>query len=50
MGHSEYTNCPSNKKYWDFSFDEMAKYDIEANVLHVKRVTGKEKIVLIGHS
>ena len=43
-------NVGSNRKYWDFAFDEIAKYDVKANVLHVKKVSNKEKVIFIGHS
>ncbi len=28
-----------SKKYWDFAFDELTKYDVLAHILNVKRVT-----------
>lgn len=39
IGHAHYLNPGENKQYWDFSFDEIAKYDVKANVLHVKKIT-----------
>jgi len=37
-------------EYWDFSFDEMAKYDVKANINYILRVTKKQKLSWIGHS
>jgi len=39
--------------YWDYSFVEMAKYDMPAFIEHIKRVTQLpegQKITYIGHS
>lgn len=36
--------------YWDFSFHEMGKYDIVANINYVKEVTNNEKISYVCHS
>jgi len=36
--------------YWDFSLDEIAKYDFPANVNYVRNKTGFEKIYYLGHS
>jgi lysosomal acid lipase/cholesteryl ester hydrolase len=40
-------NDPS---YWSFSFDEMGKYDIPANLDFIISVTKAEKISYVGHS
>jgi len=37
-------------KFWEFSWDEMAHYDIPANIDKILEVTGKEKLFYIGHS
>lgn len=37
-------------QYWDFSWDEMIKYDVKANIDYVKLMTGYEKVVYFGHS
>ena len=39
-----------NSKYWDFSFDHMAQYDVPANIKFVKNRDGVEKVYYIGHS
>ena len=36
--------------YWDFSFDQMAKYDLPAFINFVKNRDGVEKVDYIGHS
>ncbi|CAB3398338.1 unnamed protein product [Caenorhabditis bovis] len=41
---------PSSAEYWDFSWDEMAKYDLEAMINKVLKVTGESSIYYIGHS
>jgi len=40
----------SGGKFWEYSWDEMAKYDIPAQVEKILEVTGKEKLFYIGHS
>ena len=39
-----------NSNYWEFSFDEMAKYDLPAVVNYVKKRDKVEKVYYIGHS
>ena len=36
--------------FWDFTWDEMAKYDIPSMVEKVLEVTGEEEIFYAGHS
>jgi hypothetical protein len=36
--------------YWDFTFHEMAKYDVIANINYIKNITNNEKINYICHS
>lgn len=36
--------------YWEFLFDEMARYDLPATVSTVLRVTGQSNLVYVGHS
>jgi lysosomal acid lipase/cholesteryl ester hydrolase len=47
---NEYDSNTFYSKFWDFSFHEMAAYDLVANVNYIKRQTGYEKIIYIGHS
>ena len=39
-----------NSKYWDFSFDEMAQYDLPTIVNFIKKRDGVEKVDYMGHS
>uniref|UniRef100_A0A646QF92 Lipase n=1 Tax=Hemiscolopendra marginata TaxID=943146 RepID=A0A646QF92_9MYRI len=39
-----------DEEYWDFSFDEMAKYDIPSMTDYIIKKTGFKKIQYIGHS
>ena len=39
-----------NSKYWEFSFDEMAQYDLPSIVNLIKKRDGVEKIDYMGHS
>ena len=36
--------------FWDFTWDEMAKYDLPAMLNYTLEYTGKEKIYYVGHS
>jgi lysosomal acid lipase/cholesteryl ester hydrolase len=37
-------------KFWNFTFHEMAQYDLPANIEYVKNHTTYEKVHFIGHS
>lgn len=39
-----------DQKYWDYSFHEMAKYDVPANINFILEKTGHSKINYVGHS
>jgi len=43
-------NADEDNEYWEFSWDEMAKYDLPAQLNYVLEKTEKEKIYYIGHS
>ncbi|KAI3975344.1 hypothetical protein MKX01_027465 [Papaver californicum] len=47
-GHDKF-DANTNPLYWDFSWDEMAQYDLPAYINYVSRQT-KKKINYIGHS
>ena len=47
--HLDYDSTLTSK-YWDFSFDHMAQYDVPANIKYVKNRDGVEKVYYIGHS
>ncbi|XP_029787553.1 lipase member N isoform X3 [Suricata suricatta] len=40
----------TEEKFWAFSFDEMAKYDLPGIVDFIVNKTGQEKLYFIGHS
>ena len=46
----EYDSSKIDSKYWNFSFHEMALYDLPANVYYIKQKTGYEKVDYICHS
>ena len=39
-----------NSYYWNFSFDQIAEYDIPANINYVKNRDGVDKVYYMGHS
>ena len=47
---SHVTYKPSEKEFWRWSWDEMAKYDLPAMLNYTLEYTGKEKIHYVGHS
>ncbi|TPX36735.1 hypothetical protein SmJEL517_g01161 [Synchytrium microbalum] len=46
--HCEFKS--SDIRFWDWSLDELAKYDLPAMVDYVRRASQVEKIIYIGHS
>ena len=40
----------SNKRFWDFSFQDMGKHDVPANIKYIVQATGQQKMVYVGHS
>ncbi len=38
------------EEFFDFSFDEMAEYDVTANIDYIRDQTGKKKIGVMAHS
>lgn len=40
----------SSPQFWDFSFDDMAAYDLPATINYITHLTGFSKIGYIGHS
>ncbi|NWW73173.1 LIPM Lipase, partial [Climacteris rufus] len=41
---------PSQKAFWKFSFDEMGKYDIPAELYFIMNKTGQKDVYYVGHS
>jgi len=39
-----------SKEYWDFTWDEMAKYDLPAEITYVLKSTGHSRLAYVGHS
>ncbi|KAI1294236.1 Gastric triacylglycerol lipase [Halotydeus destructor] len=48
LNHTSLTS--KQRKFWDFSFDEMAEYDLPAVIDHVLNITGFETVSYVGHS
>ncbi|TMW62939.1 hypothetical protein Poli38472_005557 [Pythium oligandrum] len=48
QGHMDYT--PSDEKFWDFSWEEMAKYDMPAMINYVLKITNRPTLSYVGHS
>ncbi|VDD90165.1 unnamed protein product [Enterobius vermicularis] len=46
--HKNFTS--SDKVYWQFSWDEMANFDLETMINGVLEVTGREDLYYVGHS
>uniref|UniRef100_A0A2C9JRX8 Lipase n=1 Tax=Biomphalaria glabrata TaxID=6526 RepID=A0A2C9JRX8_BIOGL len=41
---------PKKKEFWQFSWDEMAKYDLPAMINFVLKTSGVDQIFYVGHS
>ncbi|NWV11843.1 LICH hydrolase, partial [Ptilonorhynchus violaceus] len=41
---------PCQKEFWQFSFDEIGKYDIPAELYFIMNKTGQKDVYYIGHS
>nr|XP_048294616.1 tear acid lipase-like protein [Myodes glareolus] len=41
---------PNSKEFWDFSYDEMIKYDLPATINFILKKTGQKQIYYVGHS
>ncbi|NWT08930.1 LICH hydrolase, partial [Vireo altiloquus] len=41
---------PCQKEFWQFSFDEIGKYDIPAELYFIMNKTGQKEVYYIGHS
>ena len=48
MTHSKLARW--EKKFWDFSFQEMGNQDQPAIIEYILKITGEEKVTYIGHS
>eukprot|EP00927_Polykrikos_kofoidii_P027643 TRINITY_DN24246_c0_g1_i1.p1 TRINITY_DN24246_c0_g1~~TRINITY_DN24246_c0_g1_i1.p1 ORF type:complete len:392 (-),score=55.21 TRINITY_DN24246_c0_g1_i1:127-1302(-) len=43
-------NPTFNEQFWNFSFPEIGRYDIPANINHILNATSKKTLSLVGHS
>ncbi|XP_055678098.1 lipase 3-like, partial [Lutzomyia longipalpis] len=43
-------NPDTSSKFWDFSFHEMALYDLPATIDYILKRTGRKKLSYVGHS
>jgi len=43
-------NPDTDQKFWDFTWQDMATYDLPAGFLYITKYTGQEKISYAGHS
>ncbi|XP_046378395.2 lysosomal acid lipase/cholesteryl ester hydrolase-like [Haliotis rufescens] len=41
---------PSDRKFWEWSYDEMAKYDLPAMIDYIVQTTGQPQVHYVGHS
>jgi len=48
LNHTHLT--PADMEFWDFSFDEMARFDLPAMVYHALNVSGAKQMYYAGHS
>ena len=48
--HQVFIEKMENPKYWNFSFDDMAEYDLPANFEYIQQITKTKEIIYIGHS
>lgn len=49
--YSQKTTKPmKDKEFYDFSFQQMALYDVPANIKYVLQVTGQASLSYVGHS
>ena len=48
LGHTSLKT--TDQKFWDYSFTEIGKYDVPANVKKILKITKKEKLNYVGMS
>ncbi|XP_053607517.1 lipase 3-like [Plodia interpunctella] len=49
-GRKHVTMSPNSAEFWEFSFDEIGRYDLTAMIDYVLEETNQRKLVYIGHS
>lgn len=53
LGHTDPVNHnwrDTFSQYWDFTYDELAKYDVRAHLDYITHQTGSPKAIYVGHS
>jgi lysosomal acid lipase/cholesteryl ester hydrolase len=50
LEHETLDHSIDHEEYWDFTWTEMGKYDVPAQIDKILSVTGKEKLTYIGFS
>ncbi|XP_031617080.1 lipase 3-like [Contarinia nasturtii] len=48
--YNPFGSSKDRKKFWDFSWDEMGRYDLPATIDYVLAETGQMKLQFVGHS
>lgn len=41
---------PNQDKFWDFTLDEIGRYDVPATIDYILDLTGKSQLHYVGHS
>nr|XP_045585758.1 gastric triacylglycerol lipase-like [Procambarus clarkii] len=49
-GRRHVSLSPSQPEFWDFSFNELARYDVPAMLRYVRKTTGAAQVDYVGHS
>lgn len=47
---SDGSTAHKSHRYWDFTYDDMAKFDLPAMIAEVVSVSGQQKLAYVGHS
>lgn len=47
---TNYSSLRSNPRYWNYSLDEQARYDVPSIIDFVLEQTGRKKLAIVGHS
>jgi hypothetical protein len=48
--HIHHNSYDSSSDYWDFTFHELAQYDVKATIQYIKQTAKREKISYVCHS
>ncbi|KAG7173667.1 Gastric triacylglycerol lipase-like 2 [Homarus americanus] len=49
-GRQHVTLSPEKPEFWDYSWNEMARYDVPTMLSYVRKSSGMEQVYYIGHS